>query len=99
MQTEPEFEWDTTKAETNFRKHGIRFEVAARVFEDPFHLSVQDRYENGEYRWQTIGNVMGHVVILVAHTVRFETDVERIRTISARHATRIERRRYEQSQV
>ncbi|ERH65828.1 hypothetical protein N172_17560 [Pantoea dispersa EGD-AAK13] len=47
MQTEPEFEWDTTKAETNFRKHGIRFEVAARVFEDPFHLSVQDRYENG----------------------------------------------------
>ena len=99
MQTEPEFEWDLIKAETNFRKHGIRFEVAVRVFDDPFHWSKQDRVEKGEYRWQTIGNVMGHVIILVAHTIRFEQGTEIIRIISARPATRNERRRYEQGQI
>lgn len=77
---ELEFEWDLTKAETNFRKHGIRFEEAALVFDDPFHLSLQDRFENGEYRWQTI---------------RFEDGTEVIRIISARKAERNERKRYE----
>lgn len=96
MQTELEFEWDLSKAESNHRKHGIRFEIAVRVFDDPFHLSSQDRCENGEYRWQSIGNVMGHIIILVAHTVRFEQSTEIIRIISARPATRNERRRYEQ---
>lgn len=48
---EMNFEWDLAKAESNLRKHGIRFETAALVFEDPFHLSVQDRIENTEYRW------------------------------------------------
>ncbi|PLR20763.1 hypothetical protein PZBJ_19125 [Pantoea endophytica] len=96
MQTELEFEWDLSKAESNHRKHGIRFEIAVRVFDDPFHLSSQGRCENGEYRWQSIGNVMGHIIILVAHTVRFEQGTEIIRIISARPATRNERRRYEQ---
>lgn len=99
MQTELEFEWDPMKAETNFRKHGIRFEIAARVFDDPFHLSKQDRCEKGEYRWQTIGNLLGQVIILVAHTVRYEQDTEIIRMISARPATRNERRRYEQGSI
>ncbi|WP_448310818.1 BrnT family toxin, partial [Pantoea sp. PGP6] len=40
MKTELEFEWDSVKAETNFRKHGIRFEEAALVFDDPLHLSA-----------------------------------------------------------
>lgn len=96
MQTELEFEWNLSKAESNHRKHGIRFEIAVRVFDDPFHLSSQDCCENGEYRWQSIGNVMGHIIILVAHTVRFEQGTEIIRIISARPATRNERRRYEQ---
>ncbi|KDE36977.1 BrnT family toxin [Kosakonia radicincitans] len=43
-----EFEWDVTKARSNQRKHGIRFEEAVSVFEDPYHLSIQDRFENGE---------------------------------------------------
>ena len=62
-----EFEWDANKAQSNLRKHGVRFEDAVLVFDDPQHLSRQDRHENGEYRWQTIGLVHGIVVILVAH--------------------------------
>ena len=44
-----------TKAKSNRVKHGIRFEDAVLVFDDPQHLSQQERIENGEYRWQTIG--------------------------------------------
>ena len=78
-----EFEWDANKARSNLRKHGIRFEEAVLVFDDPRHLSRQDRYENGEYRWQTIGLVHGVIVIMVAHSVRFESGTEVIRIISA----------------
>ena len=63
------FEWDDNKAAINFRKHGIRFEEAARVFDDPLALTVQDRIENGEQRWQTIGMAGGCLLLLVVHTV------------------------------
>lgn len=42
-----EFEWDTNKAKSNVGKHGVRFEDAILVFDDPRHLSRQDRIENG----------------------------------------------------
>ncbi|EOT1966104.1 BrnT family toxin [Salmonella enterica subsp. enterica serovar Newport] len=87
-----EFEWDANKAKSNLRKHGVRFEDAVLVFDDPRHLSRQERYENGEYRWQTLGLVHG---IMVAHSVRFESGFEVIRIISARKADRKERNRYE----
>jgi len=90
-----EFEWDTNKAKSNLIKHGIRFEEAVLVFDDPYHLSLQDRHENGEFRWETIGLVHGLIVIMVAHTVRFESGDEVIRIISARKADRKERSRYE----
>ena len=83
-----EFEWDTNKAKSNVGKHGVRFEDAILVFDDPRHLSRQDRIENGEYRWQTIGLVHGIVIILVAHSIRFESGIEVIRIISARKADR-----------
>lgn len=90
------FEWDNKKSQSNFRKHGIRFEEAAWVFDDPFAVSVQDRIENGEYRWQTIGRVGGCLLLLVAHTMRDHKDgTEVIRIISARRAEPKERRRYE----
>ena len=89
------FEWDDRKAEANFNKHGIRFEEAALVFNDPFALSEQDRIENGEQRWQTIGMAGGCLLLLVAHTVRFEDGIEVVRIISARRVDRKERRRYE----
>lgn len=88
------FEWDSDKAEINFRKHGIRFEEAARVFDDTFAVAIQDRIEGGEQRWQTIGMIGSCLVILVAHTVRIE-GAEVVRIISARRADRKERQRYE----
>ncbi len=90
------FEWDPTKAASNFRKHGVSFQTAARVFADPYALVEQDRIENGEERWQTIGVVEGVLMLMVAHTVREQDDIEVIRIISARHANRKERRRYEE---
>jgi uncharacterized DUF497 family protein len=94
------FEWDYKKAEANFRKHGIRFEEAALVFDDALSVSKQDHIENGEYRWQTIGMVSGFLLLLVAHTVRAEdTGIEVIRIISARRADRKERRSYENGQI
>jgi uncharacterized DUF497 family protein len=94
------FEWDITKAESNYRKHGVRFEVAIRVFEDPAALYEQDRIEEGEERWQVIGRIDDGQLLLVAHTLH-ELDedgvlTEIIRVISARRAEQKERRRYGQ---
>lgn len=92
------FEWDPAKAESNRRKHGVSFETATRVFADPFALTVQDRIEQGEARWQTLGIVEGYLLLLVAHTAWDEDDgVEVIRIISARRAEPKERKRYEQN--
>ncbi len=94
------FEWDDRKAEANFNKHGIRFEEAALVFNDPFALSEQDRIENGEQRWQTIGMSGSCLMLLVAHTVFYEEqNIEIVRIISARRVNKKERRRYEQGEV
>lgn len=93
------FEWDEAKNLSNRQKHGVSFEEASHVFRDPLYVSVQDRIENGELRWQTLGFVEGLLLLTVAHTVREERDngtlIEVIRIISARPATRKERRRYE----
>jgi uncharacterized protein len=94
------FLWDPIKAASNFRKHGVSLETALRAFADPFALTEHDRVEDGEQRWQTLGVVEAHFLILVAH-VSWEEDeddlpIEIIRIISARSADRKERRRYEQ---
>ena len=68
--------------------------MAILVFDDPFHISVQDREVEGEARWQTIGMVNRVHVLLVAHTVDEEEGL--IRILSARKATRRERRVYAQ---
>lgn len=89
------FEWDVAKAESNLKKHGVGFDDAVLVFSDPFAIVKQDRIENGEYRWQTLGIVGNRLLLLVAHTVRDdELGTEVIRIISARHAEPKERRRY-----
>jgi uncharacterized protein len=89
------FEWDPVKARANKRKHGISFEIALHVFEDPDALVKQDRIEDGERRWQTLGMVAGILLLLVAHTVRLEEEDEVVRIISARRADRKEKQRYE----
>ena len=87
-------EWDADKAARNFRKHGIRFEEAALVFEDPLAASALERIENNEERWQTVGMVGGCLLLLVAHTVHVG-EVEIIRIVSARRADPTERKNYE----
>ena len=92
-----EFEWDEVKNQRNIRKHGVSFETAALAFADPLHVSLQDRIENGEERWQTIGAVEGYTLLLVAHLVwDDEEGAEVIRIVSARKADPKERRLYEQ---
>ena len=94
--TELRFEWDEAKNLSNQRKHGLRFEEAAAVFRDPLQVSVQDRVENGEARWQTFGMVDGVLLVMVAHTLHEEDQAETmVRIISARRADRKERRFYE----
>ena len=90
------FEWDEAKNAANWRKHGIRFEEAVHVFKDPLHRSFVERIENGEQRWQTYGMIGTVVLVMIAHTVRDEGDNDVVRLISARYATRKERKRYEQ---
>ena len=91
------FEWDPAKAKSNLRKHRVSFEVATRVFADPFAVVMQDRIENGEYRWRTLGIVDGYLLLLVAHTVREDKDgIEVVRIISARRAEPKERKFYEE---
>lgn len=88
--------WDENKNLINRQKHQIGFETAQYVFDDPLHISRQDRLENGELRWQTIGMVGGVALLLVAHTMTDDQGEEVIRIISARKADRKERRLYEQ---
>jgi len=91
-----QFEWDEAKNRANLAKHGIKFEQAVRVFDDPLHLTRQDRIENGELRWQTMGCIGGLTIVIVAHVIRIDLDVEIYRLISARRATKQERRGYEE---
>ena len=87
--------WDQNKNQSNKVKHKVSFEIASLVFEDPFHLSILERIENGEERWQTMGMVGSVVVLLVAHTFIEGESEEVVRIISARKATRKERQKYE----
>ena len=95
------FEWDPDKAASNFSKHGVSFPEALRVFADPSLILEQDRVVDGEPRWQAIGTVGAYFLLVVAHTIKEQDDVEVIRIISARPADRKERKRYgrENSQV
>lgn len=88
---ELQFEWDEAKAEANWNTHGVRFELAATVFRDPFAIErIDDREDYGEERLVLIGMAEGRVLLFVAYTER----EERIRIISARRATQHEQDDY-----
>jgi uncharacterized DUF497 family protein len=90
--------WDPKKAAVNRAKHGLSFATAARVFDDPFHVSKPDSHPDGD-RWHTIG-LVGPVLLLVVHTwpeVGEEEDEPVGRIISARKATPRERKAYEEA--
>jgi hypothetical protein len=87
------FEWDPVKAEANQRKHGIGFEEAATIFGDPMSLTIADQqHSEAEPRFITVGSSVRSRLLVVVHTDRDEA----IRIISARVATRRERRAHEE---
>ena len=84
------FEWDPDKARANLRKHGVDFADAATIFDDPLAVTISDEGAE-ESRFVTIGSDAEARVLVVVYVWRGV----RIRIISARRATRRERRRYE----
>jgi uncharacterized DUF497 family protein len=93
------FEWDEKKNAINLRKHGITFDTAVVIFDDPQQLLIPDRVVGGEQRWHTIGSADGVLLLLVVHTLENEDGEEVVRLISARRAERRERRRYEDGDI
>lgn len=86
------FVWDDSKAIRNIHKHnGITFEQAAQAFFDPF-IRITDASRNDEERDAIIGMDNNWQLLFVVH-IQFEDD--KIRLISARAATRTERKYYE----
>ena len=66
------FEWDDKKSASNLRKHGIGFDTAELVFDDPWQVLILDHDVDGEERWQTIGRAEDVLLLLVVHTVEDE---------------------------
>jgi hypothetical protein len=90
-----EFEWDDAKAARNYADHGVTFETAKRVFNDPFATErLDDREDYGEDRFNIIGMVDDRI-LAVTYTLRNGT----IRIISARGAEPHERRQYHEDQA
>jgi len=92
-----EFVWDEQKGRRNLAKHGVSFETARLVFDDPRAVSQLDRVKDEEERWQTLGLAGGILILLVVHTYREHGGEEVLRIISARKATPRERTIYEQA--
>lgn len=87
------FEWDPVKAEANVRKHGVTFDEASTVFGDPLNLWMADPdHSHDENRSLLLGMSNRRKLLVVAFAER----PPRTRLISARRATRHERRRYEE---
>jgi uncharacterized protein len=82
-------EWDPAKAAANLRKHGVRFAEAVLALEDAHAVTVEDR-EHDERRFVTIGADSKDRIVVVVWTERGG----RLRVISARKATRVERQQY-----
>jgi uncharacterized DUF497 family protein len=90
-----QFCWDARKAKSNLRKHGVSFEAATYVFDDPMQLEQEDLFSQGEYRSIVIGRVGGELLTVVYTS----PEENHLRIISARLSTAHERKAYEQSFV
>ena len=89
------FEWDDRKAKQNIQKHGISFEEATTVFGDPFSITIYDPlHSKEEDRFVILGMSNKNRILVVVHTERND----RIRIISARKATKKERKQYESNE-
>ena len=88
-----EYKWDKHKASVNFSKHGVTFEEAKTVFNDPLYVDFYDPdHSYGEHRYILIGESTQGRLLFISFMER--NDV--IRLISARVATQLERKAYEQ---
>ena len=88
-----EFTWDERKARANLSKHGVGFDEAKTVFDDPLYIDFYDPdHSDDEYRYIIIGESQHGRLLIVAYTERAETT----RLISAREATTGERKAYEE---
>jgi uncharacterized DUF497 family protein len=92
------FEWDERKAKQNMRKHGVSFEEAKTVFNDPLLITFPDeQHSETEERLISVGTSARRQILLVIHAERREADdVCVVRLISCRRATAAERKTYEQ---
>lgn len=91
------FSWDENKKRRNLINHGIGFDEAQTVFDDPLAVSVVDlEHSISEERWLTIGMSRHGQLLIVAHTYWVEQGEELIRIISARKPTLKERKIYEE---
>ena len=89
------FEWDEEKAKRNFKKHGVNFEEAKMVFNDPVSITIPDPlHSDNEQRFIDIGNTPKGRVLVVAYTERGSN----IRIISCRKAVKREKREYEEKE-
>lgn len=87
------FEWDERKAKENLRKHKVSFAEAVTVFSDPLSVTIPDpEHSTGEQRYIDLGTSDRNRVLVVVYTERAKA----IRLISARKATRAERKQYEE---
>ena len=87
-------EWDEPKAKSNLAKHGVSFEEASTVFGDPLSLTISDpAHSQTETRFVVLGLSHQRKLLVVVHTERGDN----IRIISARRASRAERKCYEES--
>ena len=88
------FEWDANNARLNLAKHGVPFEEAATVFGDPLSVTISDpAHSQAEDRFIILGRSHLDKLLAVVHTERGDN----IRIISARRASRRERKQYEES--
>ncbi len=88
------FEWDSAKADTNVKKHGVSFEEAKSVFYDELAIQFyQNDNAEGEDRFLMLGLSATHKVLMICHCERNSGNIVRI--ISARKATKNERQFYE----
>ena len=85
------FEWDSQKAITNFRKHKVKFELAAEAFFDPFVCYLDEQIVGSELRERLVGLTTTWVLLLVVYVMRGDV----IRIISTRMVTKAEREIYE----
>ena len=85
-----EFEWNDSKNKANAAKHGVSFEEAAEIFDYPMYETIDARADYGETRYIGIGRNQYFAILTVVYTERGEA----IRIISARRATKQEKRLY-----